>query len=198
MALTNAVSRRAFGGLIGKGIAAAALPALLAPSGVSAAAPGARGAVRLNANENPYGPSPAALRAMREAFALAWRYPDEAVDALAADLAELHGMRKESFLVGDGSSEILKLAASAFTGPGRKLMMAEPSFEAIGIHAKVHGAEVEAVRLDRAWAHDLEKMSAGGAGTPRPRSASWASCGSWGTRSSRPRRTSSSSTRARR
>ena len=64
------------------------LAATLPPS------PPARGIVRLSANENPYGPFPAALRAMREALSLAWRYPDEAVGELVADLAALHGVPK--------------------------------------------------------------------------------------------------------
>ncbi len=161
MASSSGLSRRAFGRLIGKGMAAAALPPVLAAAPAPAAA---EGIVRLSANENPYGPSPAALRAMREALGLAWRYPDEAVEQLASDLAKLHGMAKESFLIGDGSSEILELAASAFTGPGRKLSMAEPSFEAIGVHARAHGAEVVAVPLDAGYAHDLKKMAAAGAG----------------------------------
>jgi len=101
---------------------------------------------------------------MRDALAMAWRYPDETVEGLVADLAALHGMPEEAFVVGDGSSEILKLAASAFTGPGRKLVMAEPSFEAIGKHAQVGGAEVVSVPLDGAYGHDLERMSVSGAG----------------------------------
>src|SRR5216684_3969749 len=151
MAVSSAVSRRAFGRLIGSGMAAATLPPLLVPGDAFAAAPqGAGGVVRLRANENPYGPSPAALRAMRKAFGLAWRYPDEAVDGLIADLAKLHGM--------------VKLAASAFTGAGRKLVMGDPTFEAIAAHARVQGTEVLAVPLDGRYAHDLEKMPAEGAG----------------------------------
>jgi len=165
MAVSSAVSRRAFGRLIGRGMAAAALPPLLIPGDASAAAPQVAGrVVRLSANENPYGPSPAALRAMREAFGLAWRYPDEATEALIADLARVHGMAKDRFLIGDGSSEILKLAASAFTGAGRELVMADPTFEAIAAHARVQGTEVVAVPLDGRYAHDLEKMPAEGAG----------------------------------
>jgi histidinol-phosphate aminotransferase len=165
MAGSSALSRRAFGRLIGKGMAAVALPPLFAAGEAGAGAPAvAAGVVRLSANENPYGPSPAALRAMREAFSLAWRYPDEASEQLAGDLVKLHGLPKESFLIGDGSSEVLQLAASAFTGPGRKLVMAEPTFEAIGVHARVHGAEVVTVPLDGRHAHDLEKMALDGAG----------------------------------
>src|SRR5712691_3661658 len=165
MAVSSAVSRRAFGRLIGSGMAAATLPPLLVPGEALAGPPQvAGGVVRLSANENPYGPSPAALRAMREAFGLAWRYPDEAADALIADLAKLHGMAKDWFLIGDGSSEILKLAASAFTGAGRKLVMADPTFEAIASHARVKGTEVVAVPLDSRYAHPVEAMAAEGAG----------------------------------
>ena len=137
MASSSALSRRAFGRLIGRGMAAATLPPLFAAGEAGARAPAAAGGVvRLSANENPYGPSPAALRAMREAFSLAWRYPDEAGEELASDLVKLHGLPKGSFLIGDGSSEILKLAASAFTGAGRKLVMADPTFEAIATRAR--------------------------------------------------------------
>jgi len=120
--------------------------------------------IRLSANENPYGPSPAALAAMREATSLAWRYPDEAAEGLIADLAKLHGMPAECFLLGDGSSEILKLAASAFTSPERPLVLAEPSFEAIAAYARARGAEAISVPLDGAYAHDLERMSLDRAG----------------------------------
>ncbi len=92
------LSRRAFGTLIGTGVAAAALRPLFAVE-----VPLQRGTVRLSANENPYGPSPAAMEAMRDACQRAWRYPDEAVGELIADLSKLHGLPREWFLLGDGS-----------------------------------------------------------------------------------------------
>jgi histidinol-phosphate aminotransferase len=153
------LSRRDLARMLGAGVAAASLRSL------SANAAAARsGIVRLSANENPYGPSPAALAAMRQATELAWRYPDEATEALIADLAKLHGMPAACFLPGDGSSDILKLAASAFTSPQRKLVLADPSFEAIAVYARARGAEVVAVPLDASFAHDLEKMAVDGAG----------------------------------
>lgn len=153
------LSRRAFGTMIGTGVAAGALRPLFAVE-----VPLQRGTVRLSDNENPYGPPPAAMEAMRDACQRAWRYPDEAVGEMIADLSKLHGLPREWFLPGDGSSEILKLAASAFTGPGRKLVMAEPTFEAIASNARARGVEVVAVPLDRSWGHDLPKMTMEGAG----------------------------------
>jgi histidinol-phosphate aminotransferase len=157
---TQPLSRRTFAGFAGAGLAAAALRPVLG----AAPARAADAVVRLSANENPYGPSPAALRAIRDALSLAWRYPDENVQDLVADLAALHGVPEEWFVVGDGSSEILKLAASAFTDTTRKLITASPSFEAIAKHAEVHGAEVVSVPLNADYAHDLGRMTVPGAG----------------------------------
>ena len=151
------LSRRAFAQLLGTGAAAAALPR------ISLAAPAtarANGIVRLSANENPYGPSPAAITAMRDAFGVASRYPDDEADLLVADIARLHGAATGEVILGDGSSEILKLVAAAFTSPSRKLVMASPTFEAIGRYASAGGAEVVNVPLDASYAHDVAKMAA--------------------------------------
>jgi histidinol-phosphate aminotransferase len=151
-----------------------------APRAVSTAA-----LVRLSSNENPYGPSPMAIKAMTDAFGLAWRYPDEHADMLVEMLAKINGVNSEQILLGNGSGEILKLCAAAFTGPvsksnsgreitlarptrgaalsfklGRgKLVVADPTFEAILNHASVNGAEVVKVPLTPSFAHDLLKMS---------------------------------------
>ena len=157
----TALSRRDLARMFGVGVAAAGLRPL---SAAPAARPRGSDPIRLSANENPYGPSPAAVAAMREATSLAWRYPDEAGDALIADLARFHGMPRECFLLGDGSSEILKLAASAFTSPERSLLIADPSFEASAVYARARGANVVTVPLDATFAHDLEKMAVDEAG----------------------------------
>jgi histidinol-phosphate aminotransferase len=163
----KALSRRKFTQLLGLGAAATALrPAFAA----AAAAPAARRAtaplaavpkiVRLSSNENPYGPSPAAFDAMRAAFGNAWRYPDEGVDELAAALAAHHKVAADHVLLGDGSSEILKICAAAFTGPGRPAVTAEPTFEALARYAKSGGADVVQVPLTAEHQHDLPKMLA--------------------------------------
>ena len=50
-------------------------------------------------------------------FRLACRYPDEHADALVESLARINGVGRDQILLGDGSGEILKLAADVFTGP---------------------------------------------------------------------------------
>jgi histidinol-phosphate aminotransferase len=161
----NTISRRQFAHLLGAGTAAA----LVRPQfsfGVETSSTAAKtGIVRLSANENPYGPSAKALKAMTNSFAVACRYPDEHAQALVDSLAKLNGVDPDQILIGDGSGEILKLCADAFTGPelGR-LVAADPTFEAILNHAKVHGAEVEKVPLSANYAHDLSKMGAAAKG----------------------------------
>jgi histidinol-phosphate aminotransferase len=122
--------------------------------------PSSANIVRLSSNENPYGPSPAALKAMTEGFSLAWRYPDEYADMLADELARLHSVPGNQILLGDGSGEILKLAAAAFTGRDKKIVTANPTFEAIARHAGVAGADVVKIDLASDYSHDLKKMLA--------------------------------------
>jgi histidinol-phosphate aminotransferase len=164
--LRTKLSRRTFAQLLGAGAALAAAPPLAKPL---LAANNARpvavkeatdAVIRLSANENPYGPSPAAYKAMTEAFNLSYRYPDEGTDLMIGAIARFHGIPSDQILLGDGSAEILKLAASAFAGSGRKLVMADPTFEAIGHYASVANPAVVKVPLDAAYAHDLEKMAA--------------------------------------
>ncbi|HEX4963842.1 MAG TPA: aminotransferase class I/II-fold pyridoxal phosphate-dependent enzyme [Thermoanaerobaculia bacterium] len=167
----KSLSRRGFVQILGAGAAAAALRFPGFENAAAAAAPapqaaaGAGGIVRLSSNENPYGPSPAAFDAMREAFSLAWRYPDEHVDAFVGDLAKLHGVGADHVLAGDGSSEILKIAAAAFTGPGKPAVTADPTFEALARYAGKGGAPVVKVPLAAGYRHDvagLLKAAAGG------------------------------------
>jgi histidinol-phosphate aminotransferase len=149
------LSRRSFAQLVTAGAAAAALP--VPP--LLAAVPAPESVVRLSANENPYGPSAAALQAVRDALPLAWRYPDEAAEELADAIAAHHSVPVDHVLVGDGSSEILKLAALAFSGSGRRVAMAVPTFEALAIYARAAHAEVVTVPLDGDYAHDLAALA---------------------------------------
>jgi histidinol-phosphate aminotransferase len=121
--------------------------------------------VRLSANENPYGPSLKALKAITDSFDLACRYPDEHNNVLIDKLAKLNGVNHDEILLGDGSGEILKLCAETFTGKERgPLVVAVPTFEAILLNASANGADVAKVPLTSGFAHDLPKMLAAAKG----------------------------------
>ena len=74
--------------------------------------------MRLSHNENPYGPSPKALKAITDGFEFACRYPDEHADLLIEAIAKHNGVAANQVLLGAGSGEILRVCANAFTGPG--------------------------------------------------------------------------------
>ncbi|HKP35938.1 MAG TPA: aminotransferase class I/II-fold pyridoxal phosphate-dependent enzyme [Pyrinomonadaceae bacterium] len=187
--MKHAMNRRRFAKLLGAGAAyIAAAPGLTLANPLDADSTVRSikdsSVIRLSSNENPYGPSPLALKAMSKAFGLAWRYPDEHADMLVKLLAKVNSVGADQILLGDGSGEILKLCAAAFTGPsangdrpitvlrstrgtsppfmlGRgKLVVADPTFEAIINHAAVNGAEVVKVPLTSGFAHDLPQMLA--------------------------------------
>jgi histidinol-phosphate aminotransferase len=156
---TLAISRRDFARLLGAGAAAALVRPVESFGKQSDHIPTDGQVVRLSANENPYGPSPKALQAMTDSFTLACRYPDEHNNVLIDKLAKLNGVNRDEVLLGDGSSEILKLCAETFTGKeGGSLVAADPTFEAILEQAKTNRAEVVKVRLTPTYAHDLPKM----------------------------------------
>ncbi len=157
------ISRRKFAQLLSAGAACAVVkPALslakTAPPVKNQSASPLTRIVRLSSNENPYGPSPHALKAMTDSFDVACRYPDEAAARLSEKLATLNSVSANQILLGDGSGEILKLCADTFTGAQRKLVAGDPTFEAILQHATVNGAEVVKVPLTDNFAHDLNKM----------------------------------------
>lgn len=166
--MTNlTLSRRSFSKFMGVSAAYAALrPGRQMSAASLADAHPASTVVRLSSNENPYGPSPAALKAMTDGFNLAWRYPDEYGDMLADELARMNNVPVEQILLGDGSGEILKLCAAAFTSRDKKIVIANPTFEAIARHAGVANAEVVKIDLTSDYRHDLQKMlaAANGAG----------------------------------
>src|ERR1700730_7044677 len=157
---TISMSRRRFAQLLGVGAAAAVVRPELSFAKESPRSP-STGVVRLSANENPYGPSPKAHKAMRDASGVCCRYPDEQNDVLIEKLAKINGVNRDQIVLGDGSSEILKLSAEAFTGPTQgKLIAADPTFEAILEYAKANGAEVVKVPLTPSYSHNPEKMGA--------------------------------------
>lgn len=156
---TATLSRRNFGRAVG----AAAGAALLAPSllGRAPRAPASAAApVVLGFNENPYGPSPAALEAMTRAQGIAARYPDDVARQVVEAVARAHSVATDQVLLGCGSTEVLRTACAAFLSPGSKVLVAEPTYEAVLAYARITDAEPVRVPLDADWRHDLDAMAA--------------------------------------
>lgn len=165
------LSRRGF--LRSASIAAAAsavleLPALAAPLQVEAAHRGdiPPGAIKLSNNENAYGPSPRTLAAMQTAIVEGNRYPDRYNHQLVESIAAFHKVKSERVLLGCGSMDILRAATGAFLGPGKALIMPQPTFEAIAEYSGPLGATTVKVPLDSRYAHGLDAMLASAAKQP--------------------------------
>jgi len=118
-----------------------------------------RALVKLSANENPLGTSPAALAALESARGEAASYPDPDAKALRAAIAQLHGLDPARIVCGTGSDELLNLAAQGFAGAGDEVLFSANSFAVYDIAARRCGADpVEAP--DRDHTADVDALLA--------------------------------------
>lgn len=158
-------SRRRFLQLAGAGLAVAGsgLPQLghaqPATAAAAALAP-AEGAVLLNFNECPYGPSPAAQQAARDSIAGCGRYRFALAGQVRDAFIEQARISADHVRLYPGSSEPLNRAAVLWTGPLAGLVVADPTFETLGEVAAAHGAHVQKVPLRDDGAHDMRAMVA--------------------------------------
>ncbi len=166
-----ALSRRSFVQTLG--IAGAGLwsPGLISARGSEAAAggpwlaqPSQAAAIRLNSNENPLGPGPAAMDAIRRALGDAGRYPAIAGDALPQAIAAALGVPVDHVLPACGSGEILRIAVEAFCSPTRPLVAGLPTFETCTRTASFLKWPVHEVRVGEDLGLDLKTMEAKAAG----------------------------------
>jgi histidinol-phosphate aminotransferase len=123
-------------------------------------------AVKLASNENPLGPSPKAMEAVRKALPESHRYPDGGTHALRERLAALRGVKPEEIFIGLGSSEIIDLASRIFLRGGLAGVTSEGSYAPFSTAIRASGAEVRLAK-QRDFAFDLRAIA--GAVTPETR-----------------------------
>jgi histidinol-phosphate aminotransferase len=159
--MPSTLTRRALGRLLGATAGAALLDPRL-PTRLSAETPRdvSGEPIRLSANENPYGPCAASLEALSKSAADASRYPGAIEREMRAALARHHGVKPEQIVMGCGSSDVLRMADSAFVPAGRTLVAAEPTFEAVLNYCKATRGETVKVPLTSDFRHNLPRMSA--------------------------------------
>ena len=118
------------------------------------------GLVRLDNNENVYGPSKKVLDAVQSSIGGLNRYPLLGYHLATERIAARHNVKLEQILLGCGSTDILRMSAFAFLGNGKQLIQASPTFDAIENYAHAASSEVISVRLTPRFSHDLEGMQA--------------------------------------
>ncbi len=158
-----AFSRRSFLGTLGLGAGAAVagfsgLERVALGEPPRASSPG--GPILLNANENAYGMFPSAEKAAVEGLKVANRYPFKIYNDVVARIAAYNHVSPKQVLLGNGSTEVLAMCSRAFTGRGRKLIAAVPTFESSLAYSRDRGAQVVEVPLTATYAHDLDAMLA--------------------------------------
>lgn len=158
------ISRRDFSSSISKSLAAALVLPHLSNKFVATANPptfaSPAGPIRIDFNENAYGPSPKARAAIEASPKIANRYPDAAAAELKAVLAKKHNVTPENIVLGCGSSEILKATDAAFLTPDQNLVAPAPTFEAVLEYARIGQSAGITVPLNADHRHDLPKMAA--------------------------------------
>jgi len=121
---------------------------------------GISGSIKLASNENPLGPSPKAVAAIRAALGGLHRYPDGASFELREKLADRLDVGRDQLVLGAGADEVLELLAKAFLGRGDEAIFAWPSFAMYPIVVKGMGAKPVAVPLTADLVCDLPAMAA--------------------------------------
>jgi histidinol-phosphate aminotransferase len=116
------------------------------------------GVIRLTSNENPYGPSPMARKAMADAIAGSNRYPWDNTTILRTQLGKYYGLTEQHVLAGAGSSEILGLVAQYAALNKGNAITAHPTFPIWIRGAETLGLQVIKVPLTPDKKHDLPAM----------------------------------------
>ena len=104
--------------------------------------------IKLNTNETPYPPSPAAIEAIREAAGDLLRlYPDPDSNPLREAIASVYEVAKEQVFVGNGSDEILALAFKAFFNPGDRLLTPDITYSFYKVYAALFEVDLHLIPL---------------------------------------------------
>ena len=115
------------------------------------------GAVKLSSNENPLGPSPAAVQAIRDVLDGVHRYPDGASSLLKESLAGIWDVGTNNLLVANGSDEVFALLAAAWIGPGENAVSTRQTFSQYRYAVRLFNAEMRETNLSDGR-FDLEAM----------------------------------------
>jgi histidinol-phosphate aminotransferase len=156
------LTRRAFVRTLGaSGAVLAARRDAAAELFLQGAPPSAR-PLLLHNNENPLGPGPAALEALRKTLGegeSAGRYTFRRVGDLHQAIADAFGIKADNVTTGCGSTQVLRAAVQIFTSPTRPLVGGQLTYEECAGYAELIGTPVRAVPLDRNLKLDLGAMA---------------------------------------
>jgi histidinol-phosphate aminotransferase len=125
------------------------------------------GWVKLNTNECPYGPSPRAAEAIQRELAdegeFLRLYPNPKSTPLRQLVAQIHGLREENVLIGNGSDDVLNLLVRAFGGPTAATGFTLPSYSLYPVLVAINDGATTVIEFERSMKLPAEKIAASGA-----------------------------------
>ena len=108
--------------------------------------------IKLNTNENPYPPSPAVTRALKD-FPVAQlrRYPPPLADEFRRTCAGLHSLQPDNVIPTNGGDELLRLVLTTFVAPGETVVVARPSYSLYPVLAEIQDCRLLEIDLNQDW-----------------------------------------------
>ena len=118
--------------------------------------------IKLNTNENPYGPSPRVTAAIAAEAGDSLRlYPDPESTRLCRTLADYHGLTMEEVFVGNGSDEVLGMAFAAFFDQGATVAFPDITYSFYPVYADLFGIQYDRIPLNEDFTLPVEKYCGG-------------------------------------
>jgi len=119
---------------------------------------GLKKVIKLASNENPLGPSPKAVKAMKDAMKEVQLYPDASGYHLRRALSKLEKVSFDEILLGNGSNEVIELLIRTFCVPGDFMVASDGVFAAYPISARIQGVDTLFTRMTQDFRFDLPAM----------------------------------------
>jgi histidinol-phosphate aminotransferase len=120
---------------------------------------GIKNSIKIASNENPLGPSPKGVAAVKKALKDLHRYPDGNGTLLKEKLAKKLKVKPDNIILGNGSNEVLELLAATFMFPGHEGIMSEHSFVVYGLAVQSRGHQRKVARPTEFFGHHLMEMA---------------------------------------
>ncbi|NLX47481.1 MAG: histidinol-phosphate transaminase [Euryarchaeota archaeon] len=113
----------------------------------------------MDTSTNALGGNPAGLRALQECASInVGQYPSTYGDGLREELAKLYGLKRDNFVVGNGSDEALDVIMKTFMEPGETVITAHPAYVLHSFFVKINGGRTATVDLDEDFQLDVDSI----------------------------------------
>ncbi|CAN5799624.1 histidinol-phosphate transaminase [soil metagenome] len=113
---------------------------------------------RLFANENPFGPSDAAKKAIADAINNGCRYAIKEIGDLEKKIVDFEGLKEDQIMSSSGSSPLLRAAAVYYSKPGSNIVTAAPTYDDLPEHCAAFNIKMNYVPLNANYEYDLDAI----------------------------------------